>query len=285
MAWWYDEYGVDLNTGNSSPNLDKTGWLGQPLGPYSQWISPLSTPDASSNPGFETNVTTGWTFGSSIGASIVRDASTAMEGAASAHILCPTASPGVSWSTVFHTNNTILVQNGLQYSATFWARVTAPRKILLGAGVPGGGWDGFQWLQLETGWRRYQVSFVSMGTGNCQLIFHLSSETGDVWLDDVHLQAGVSSVYRRDFQNGTVLVNPSSDVQTVVLERPYGRIRGTVDPITNDGTWSANLTMPPNDALFLIGSDLTAPASIKDLHPVPPGAPSTRGSRATSDPR
>src|SRR5262249_48372634 len=138
---------------------------------------------------------------------------------------------------------------------------------------------------LQPGWRHYQVSFVATGTGTCWLQFHLASEAGDVWLDDVHMQQGVSNVYRRDFQNGTVLVNPSSDVQTVVLERPFGRILGTVDPGTNDGTWSANYSMPPQDALFLIGTDSAPPAAIRDLHPVPPGAPSTQGRRASSDPR
>jgi hypothetical protein len=279
MSWWYDEYAVDPGTGAASPDPRFTGWLGQPLGPVSQWISPISAPDAVGNPTFENSVTSGWSFFTSIGGSVARDTSSAMEGSASAHFTLPTATPLISWSTNYSSTGTLLLVNSLQYSATFWARVDAPRKILVGAGMVVGGWGGFQWVQLETGWHHYQISFNSAATGNAQMIFHLASESGDVWLDDVHLQPGSSNVFRRDFQNGSVLVNPSDDVQNVVLERPFGRIAGTVDPVYNNGVWSANQTVPAHDAVFLIGTDQVPPAAVRDLHPTPPGTASTRGAR------
>jgi hypothetical protein len=103
--------------------------------------------------------------------------------------------------------------------------------------------------------------------------FLLAGETGDVWLDDVHFQNGVASVYRRDFQNGAVLVNPGAVPQSVVLERPFRRISGLVAPSVNDGVESATVLVPAMDARFLIGVDVIAPAQVLDLHPIPPPSP------------
>ena len=87
-AWWYDEYSVDLATGRSSTQLAHTGWLGQPLGPAYQMIWAGTNPDAVSNPGFESSVSTGWSFvrsGPAV-ATITRDATTAAVGTSSAKI-------------------------------------------------------------------------------------------------------------------------------------------------------------------------------------------------------
>ena len=55
-----------------------------------------------------------------------------------------------------------------------------------------------------------------------------------MWLDDIHLQNDVTNLYRRDFQNGIVLVNPAAQVMTAPLEREYRKILGTRDPVIND---------------------------------------------------
>ncbi len=281
MAWWYDEYAVNLGTGAASQLMQDTGWLGQPLGARYQMVWLTAAPDAVTNPGFETDVTSGWKFFTVLGATVDRDTTTAMEGSASAHVTCSTAAPTVPWSTVYSTLNTLpIVQNG-QYSATFWAKAAVPRTIDITCDAPTGGISyAIQRLSIDTQWRRYQVVLVPNATASGRLTFTLARETGDVWLDDVHFQPGVSSVYRRDFQNGTVLVNPSSAPDTVLMERPFQRILGTVDPIVNDGTLSATQPMGPADALFLIGSDQVPPAAVRDLHPALPGTATTRGARS-----
>ena len=111
------------------------------------------------------------------------------------------------------------------------------------------------------------------GSGNSRLDFHFAAQSGDVWLDDVHFQPGVYSVYRRDFQNGSVLVNPGYSSLDVQLEAPFRRIQGTVDPAVNNGLYSATQTVPAQDALFLIGADRMPPATIQDLHAAPTPAP------------
>ena len=273
MAWWYDEYAVDLSTGRSSALLRDTGWLGQPVSGMYQMIWTGTTPDASTNPGFETDVTTGWTFWNGTGnATISRDATTAAVGSASAHVVVPTANPPAPSAVALGSAGTIPIATGGQYSATFWARASIPRTIIVSAGwAAGGGSYGGTTIQLTTQWQHYQVVIISSGTGNSRLDFHLAGQTGDVWLDDAHFQQGVYSVYRRDFQNGIVLVNPGTSSQNVTLEAPFTRIQGTVDPSVNNGVNATSHVVGGMDALFLIGTDRMPPASIRDLHAIPPG--------------
>lgn len=272
MAWWYDEYAVDLSTGRSSALMRDTGWLGQPIsGQYQMvWVGP--TTDAVTNPGFETDVTTGWRFWNTHGASLVRDTTTAGAGSSSAHFSVPIADPTYPYTVAYGTTGSIPVVAGGQYAATFWAKASVPRSIVVSAGYAGGnGSFVISKLQLTTQWKRYQVVLIPGGSGNAVLDLHLAGETGDVWFDDVHFQQGVYSVYRRDFQNGIVLVNPGASAQNVALEAPFRRIVGSVDPTVNNGANSTTQLVGSQDALFLIGTDRTPPASIQDLHAVPPG--------------
>lgn len=284
MAWWYDEYAVNLATGMASPQLQHTGWLGEPLGDFYQmiWIGP--TPDAVTNTSFETDVTTGWHFATSIGGAVTRDTTTAPVGNASARITCTAAVPDVAWATVYRTTTGIpVVQNG-EYAATFWAKAQWPRSIEVVAGFVGGGISYARLvLPIDQVWRRYQVILRPNQPGTASLNLMLASETGDVWLDDLHLQQGANSVYRRDFQNGMVLVNPGATPQDVVMESTVRRIAGVRDPAVNNGTSGTVHRVGASDALFLIGTDITPPASIRDLHTAPPGSAATRGAPSRRD--
>jgi hypothetical protein len=273
-TWWYDEYAVDLATGSSSSEQRHTGWLGQALGaPYQMiWITP--GPDAVTNPGFETDVTTGWTFLTVLGSTLARDATTAAVGSASARITVPVADPASPWSTGVTSIGTLSLTAGQACSATFWARASVPRAARVAAGIASGpGQFASRSFDLTPQWTRYQVTLTPSSSGISQLEFHLAGEVGDVWLDDVHFQNGVTSVYRRDFQNGAVLVNPGAVPQSVVLERPFRRISGLATPSVNDGVESATVLVPAMDARFLIGVDVIAPAQVLDLHPIPPPSP------------
>jgi hypothetical protein len=137
----------------------------------------------------------------------------------------------------------------------------------------GGGSYGSRTFEMGPEWRRYQVTIIPNGTGQATLQFFLAGEVGDVWFDDVHFQQGASSLWRRDFQNGIVLVNPASQTMTAPLEREYRRISGTSDPAVNDGALITQISVPPSDARFLIGDDQIPPAPISDLRPLPAGAP------------
>lgn len=270
--WWYDEYAVDLSTGHASSLIQHTGWLGQPMGPAWQMVWVGTNPDAVSNPDFEVNLG-GWNLSTSLGSQLLRDLTTAGSGSASAHVTVPTASSTV-WATTLASAGSIPVVLNGQYSATFWAKADRPRTAYVAAGrTSGGGSYGSRLFELTTEWKRYQVTIVANGTGNAVLQFFLAAEVGDVWFDDVHFQQGTSSLWRRDFQNGIVLVNPSTQTMTAPLEREFRRITGTSDPTVNDGALITQISVPPSDARFLIGDDSIPPAPISDLRPLPEGAP------------
>src|SRR5439155_24504155 len=103
------------------------------------------------------------------------------------------------------------------------------------------------------------------GTGLGLLQFQVARDAGDVWIDDVHFQTGITSIWRRDFDNGIVLVNPGITPLTVPLGANYRHILGLLDPLTNNGLVSNTVTVGGNDALFLLKGDLARPAPIQDL--------------------
>jgi hypothetical protein len=268
LGWWYDEYAVDVASGAAATDLAHTGWLGLPLGPASQMIWTQNSPDAVTNSDFETGVTEGWTFSSTTGATLTQDVTTSAVGAASAHLRIP-ANGTVPWTTAMASTGTLALAARVVHSATFWARADRVRDIRVVAATTTSGEFIEQRLALGTGWRQYQVALVPAAAGNSRLAFYLGESAGDVWFDDCHFQSGASTVFRRDFQNGIVLVNPSDAAMTVPLERSFRRIAGRADPLINDGQVVTQTTIAPSDAIFLIGSDITPPAAVTDLRRVP----------------
>jgi hypothetical protein len=281
QAWWYDEYAVDLGTGMSSQSATNTGWLGEALGPRSQMIWVGTNPDAVTNPSFEADVTSGWTLFSTVGATRALDPTTAAAGLASARITIPTSATP-SWSVSFATSNFLAVNAGSTYSATFWAKASTPRNIVVVMTTSPGSLAS-QNVAIDTTWRQYQIALVPYASGNGGLGFYLADAAGDVWLDDVHLQYGATTLHRRDFQNGIVLVNPSAWGLTVPLERQFRKILGSVVPSTNNGSLVNSVTVPAQDAVFLIGDDQIPPAAIRDLVPINP-QPSALRSRPPNSP-
>lgn len=264
QEWWYDEYAVDLATGHSSQSLKDTGWLGQALGPATKLIWAGTGTDAITNTSFETDVTSGWTFGqfAPASATLTRDATTAGAGAASARIHITTAST-VDWNVNLTSIGRLSVLAGYSYSATFRCRASAPRTVRVVATNSGGDAS----IQVDTNWRQYQAVITPTTSTSAALAFFLGTQAGDVWLDDVHFQTGVSSVWRRDFQNGIVLVNPTELSLTAPFGDTFRRIAGDRAPSVNNGTVSATGTIPPYDALFLIRASLdsTRPAAVLNL--------------------
>ncbi len=265
--WWYDEYAVDVASGQSMAGMPYTHWLGQPVGGPYQMIWVGTNPDAVSNPDFETDVTSGWSFGrfSPAVATIERDTTTAAVHRASAHVTITTT--GVyPWDVNFTTTGSIPMYPGTRYSATFWARASSPRVLPVVATLPTGGQVASQNVNLDTTWRQYQVVLQPTQISNPVLEFFLGQQAGEVWFDDVHMQQGETNIWRRDFDNGSVLVNPGAATLQVPLGTTYRHILGVHDTVVNDGSSTTTATVQPSDALFLIGPprDVTPPNAIRD---------------------
>ncbi|TFG89076.1 MAG: hypothetical protein E4H17_01290 [Gemmatimonadales bacterium] len=263
--WWYDEYAVDLATGRASRKREDTGWLGAARGTWYQMIWAGNGPDAATNPDFENSVTGGWGFwaDASVAATVTQDTTTAAKGRASVRIHMPNM--GVAdWYVALRTAGTLTMQAGQSYSATFWAKASKPRRITVSAAMPGTSYV-LSPLDVGTEWRQCQVILIPKVACVAQLHLCLAAADGDVWLDDVHFQEGVTNLYRRNFQNGIVLVNPAARSLSVTLETSFRKILGTADPVVNDGSWVSWVTVPSSDAVFLIGRDGVAPATPGDL--------------------
>lgn len=271
-AWWYDEYAVDRTTGRSSASIAHTGWLGAPLGAPYQMIWAGTNPDAVSNPGFDQSVSAGWTFGhfSPAVATCTLDTTTSAVGRASVHIAITTAS-SVDWHVNLTSAGSIPVSPGISYSVTFWARASSPRVMPIIATKPGGGSVASRNVTLGTEWAHYQLILQPSQAANSSLEFFLGTQAGDVWFDDVHFQQGATNLWRRDFQFGAVLVNPSDTALQVPMGASWRHLLGTVDTAVNNGSLASTVTVRASDALFLLStsSDVTAPDGILDLRMAP----------------
>jgi len=60
------------------------------------------------------------------------------------------------------------------------------------------------------------------------------------------------SVWGRDFINGKVVVNATSQTQTVTLDGDYEKLHGKQDPNTNSGAIVSRITVPAEDGLVLL---------------------------------
>lgn len=245
--WWYDELDFDL---------------GYPLGSAQRVsLDAASQDNLIENASFEITPTNAsllpWNlwFDSDAGyaATVSRDTNTAALGNASARIDI-TSSAGDAWLVDFAQFDRSLVA-GVAYDVVFCAKSDKTRTITLSAQKGSPDWDNYGlWrdVAIDTVWREYTVSFEAAQTVNDSRIqFMLGETTGTVWLDNVRLYARSSEVYRREFTNGIVLLNPTRTPQTVALENGFSRLCGDQAPrheyiIDDDteactmlGSWSA----------------------------------------------
>ncbi len=71
-------------------------------------------------------------------------------------------------------------------------------------------------------------------------------------LDGPQTSPWQNGVYRRNFEHGTVLVNPKGNgAKTVTLEAGYSRFQGTQAPTINNGQPVTTLTLNDRDGIFL----------------------------------
>ena len=92
-------------------------------------------------------------------------------------------------------------------------------------------WDGYgldQAVEIGPAWQEHTVSFEATATANdARIQFFLGNSTGSVWLDDVRLTLHPPDVYRRDFDNGIVLLNGTRAEQTIAVGAGFRRLTGS----------------------------------------------------------
>jgi len=110
---------------------------------------------------------------------------------------------------------------------------------------------------------RYGLATCLMDDGYWSFTDNTQLYYGVVWFDELDNNLGNGStkptaawqkgVWRRDFDNGIVLVNPKGNgAQTVTLETAYVKIKGTQDPVTNSGATVTSVTLKDRDGIILL---------------------------------
>jgi Hypothetical glycosyl hydrolase family 15/Divergent InlB B-repeat domain len=109
---------------------------------------------------------------------------------------------------------------------------------------------------------RYSLASALMGDGYFAYSGNGSYSSAS-WYDEFNVNLGAAlqpaataayqnGVYRRDFQNGIVLVNPRGNGrQTVTLGGTFHKIVGTQDPATNNGQAVTSVTLNAADGIVL----------------------------------
>ena len=151
------------------------------------------------------------------------------------------------------------------YSVTFWARRLLARRARdhrhAGAGAVGraarvGG---------RREWRACQIPFNAQSLRRGVVQFYLAQGDRRGLVRQHPRAAGRSPMVYRDFQNGTVLVNPSEWSDATVHSSARTADPRRDGPVTNDGSVSANAVMPGASTLFLARRRRHAPAQVVDL--------------------
>ncbi|NDJ77514.1 MAG: hypothetical protein GYB65_14775 [Chloroflexi bacterium] len=243
---WFDEYD---NAGAGR------GYLGQPLGPARQVAPSLTTPNLLSDSTFEAD-TGRWDVWAndvySVGSAL--DTSTAAEGSSSARIDVP-ETQGTFWE-VSASTGPVLVEAGTEYTLSFWAKANTERPIMAWIQQDSDPWQDYAWfgdIPLTPDWQHFTLTAQATGDNPAaRFYFGLGTNGGQVWVDDVRLQAGSLRVWRRDYEGGIVLINVTSTPQTIDLEGTFQKINGTQAPDINDGSRVTEVTLPPYDGLILL---------------------------------
>jgi hypothetical protein len=234
QLWWYDEYGAPVNDPTSK--LPPHGYLGQPTGNPELLVETLNTPDLLSNGGFdEGQKGWGWWVDGSSGANAqfeVMPGSGINSSAAARFVITKGERP---WQVLLLQQKNLFLHSGQSYTLSFWARSdhssTLHAKIVQDSSL--GADTGFDvQTSLTSQWQRYTLSDVSdVSINKGELRFELGGSPGEIWLDEVHLQAGSLGVWARPFQNGLAVVNSMPDMQTVTLSAPYCKLNGRQAPL------------------------------------------------------
>jgi len=110
---------------------------------------------------------------------------------------------------------------------------------------------------------RYGLGSCLLGDAYYSFTNTATGYNGVVWFDEYNASLGQatpspvaawqSGVWRRDFDNGIVLVNPKGNgPKTVTLDNGFVKLKGTQDPATNNGQTVTTVTLKDRDGVILL---------------------------------
>ncbi len=271
---WFDEYALDAQ-GHPTSQLSGKGYLGQPLGPPAEITraAPVLL-----ETGFEQGVPAALWLGN--GASWTSDPGKVISGGTSLEVISASSNDFM----VFETNPLVLpLEAGKTYDLTATFRVLdyAPQTyaglVTLGIAVDPTEIDfhGRTFLyhqDIEGPGQTITMRTQVKAWGPWLKAYAHFADRGAVSVDSIRLSEVGGGAYRRDFENGIVLVNPTPVPVTLTQAEVAGpltragirRIAGVQDPSVNTGLpVTAGLTIPPADGIILLANRVGAPAPVK----------------------
>lgn len=266
---WFDEYSVD-GEGRATRDLTGKGYLGQPLGPAielpyeAKTILSLDFESSSLPPGVQLGAN----------ARISRNPAEVIAGQGS---LVATQGSSSTDPFIFATlPETIALKKGKTY------QLIADYQVLEYNPVTFKGLGGVSLTSRNDGLTTYRTASLYQpdveGPGQ-RGTFRTSvkattdgfvaagalTDNGAMALDNVRLIEGAGGVWRREFEHGIVLVNPTTEPATVSVRDLQGsrtgvrRIRGLQAPDWNTGLpVNSPITIPPGDGIILLADTINA---------------------------
>lgn len=105
--------------------------------------------------------------------------------------------------------------------------------------------------------RRVELTLQAPATGEGVLEICIAEAPGTVEISNLEIRRGCADVLYREFENGLVLVNGSSvspveiDVPTLFPGAAFSRLKGTQDPVHNNGEPAKQVMLGVRDGIFL----------------------------------
>jgi Hypothetical glycosyl hydrolase family 15 len=156
---------------------------------------------------------------------------------------------------------------GASYSPEAWGSWTEMmrwyRKTMAAIAAPK--LVGFHYVGSATDYKtlRYGLASCMLDDGYFTFSEKGKGYSGVVWFDEYDSKLGQAvmppattawqkGVYRRDFENGIVLVNPKGNGPVeVTLEEDFKRLVGKQDPVVNNGALTRKLVLQDRDGIIL----------------------------------
>ena len=194
---WFDEYD---NAGRG------TGYLGQPTGAAYRATPTLPSPDLLCGDGaFDTSAQlSAWRLlqnGTTYRASVALDGGGA----------CVNVTAAAGAYNGVQLTHPIALTSATDHTLTFRAKAERPTTLQVWSSQQLSPWAtrlSPQWITLTPEWQTFILpTKASAADAGCYLQIGFGQTATRVWIDDFKVQQGTQEVYRRDFENGTALVN------------------------------------------------------------------------------
>jgi hypothetical protein len=213
VVWWEAEYD---HAGRG------TGYLGRALGPMSR-LTFSTGPEILRNGAFVDGLEEWFSLATAADAAIAIDTGVFRSAPAAATMRVQSVAAGgelKAW------HNDLVLERDASYTLTVWTRADRDMDLVLelySTDCPNNRCLRAKTLRVTNQWLQSIFSFVAPASTAASLNLFVR-EAGNVWIDDVSLRRGSSDVFRRDFENGIVLLNYTDEARTITLDDTFTRL-------------------------------------------------------------